>query len=37
MMLVGDEAAGPTIFLVSSMSAYVSGAILPVDGGYVAV
>ena len=31
------DLVGPTIFLVSSMSAYVSGAILPVDGGYVAV
>jgi len=31
-----DELIGPVIFLASSMASYVSGAILPVDGGFLA-
>jgi len=31
-----DELIGPVIFLASSMASYVNGAILPVDGGYLA-
>jgi NAD(P)-dependent dehydrogenase (short-subunit alcohol dehydrogenase family) len=32
-----DDLVGPVIFLASSMSAYVTGAMLPVDGGFLAV
>jgi NAD(P)-dependent dehydrogenase (short-subunit alcohol dehydrogenase family) len=31
-----DELVGPVIFLASQMATYVNGAILPVDGGYLA-
>src|ERR1700730_6697341 len=31
-----DELIGPVIFLASSMASYVSGAIVPVDGGFLA-
>src|SRR3954451_3899478 len=31
-----EELIGPVIFLASSMASYVNGAILPVDGGYLA-
>ncbi|MCR4265450.1 SDR family NAD(P)-dependent oxidoreductase [Nitratireductor sp. ZSWI3] len=31
-----EELVGPVLFLVSGMSSYVTGAILPVDGGYLA-
>ena len=31
-----DELIGPVIFLASSMASYVNGAILPVDGGFLA-
>ena len=31
-----DELVGPVLFLVSPLSQYVTGAILPVDGGYLA-
>ena len=32
-----EEMVGPTLFLVSEMSSYVTGVTLPVDGGYLAV
>lgn len=32
-----DELAGPVVFLCSDAASYVTGAILPVDGGYLAV
>ena len=32
-----DELAGPAIFLASSMSSFVTGALLPVDGGFLAL
>lgn len=32
-----EELVGPVIFLASSLSTYVTGAVLPVDGGYLAV
>ena len=31
-----EELIGPVIFLASSMASYVNGAILPIDGGYLA-
>ena len=33
---LAEELAGPTLFLASHMSSYVTGAVLPVDGGYLA-
>lgn len=32
-----DELIGPVVFLASSMASYVTGATLPVDGGFLAV
>jgi NAD(P)-dependent dehydrogenase (short-subunit alcohol dehydrogenase family) len=32
-----EDLVGPVLFLVSRLSAYVTGAMLPVDGGYLAV
>jgi len=32
-----EELVGPVLFLVSSLSSYVTGVMLPVDGGYLAV
>jgi NAD(P)-dependent dehydrogenase (short-subunit alcohol dehydrogenase family) len=32
-----DELAGPAVFLASSMSSFVTGAMLPVDGGFLAL
>jgi NAD(P)-dependent dehydrogenase (short-subunit alcohol dehydrogenase family) len=32
-----EELVGPVVFLASSMASYVTGAILPVDGGFLAV
>ena len=31
-----EELAGPVVFLCSEAASYVTGAILPVDGGYLA-
>jgi NAD(P)-dependent dehydrogenase (short-subunit alcohol dehydrogenase family) len=30
-----DELIGPVIFLASHMSTYVTGAVMPVDGGFL--
>lgn len=32
-----EELAGPVVFLASPMASYVTGTVLPVDGGYLAV
>ena len=32
-----EELAGPVVFLCSEAASYITGAILPVDGGYLAV
>lgn len=32
-----DEIVGPVVFLASGMASYVTGAVLPVDGGFLAV
>lgn len=32
-----DELVGPVVFLVSTLSSYVTGVMLPVDGGYLAI
>ena len=32
-----EELVGPVVFLASGLSTYVTGAVLPVDGGYLAV
>ena len=32
-----EELVGPTVFLASDLASYVTGAILPVDGGYLCV
>ena len=31
-----EELAGPVVFLCSDAASYITGAILPVDGGYLA-
>lgn len=32
-----EELIGPVVFLASDMASYITGAILPVDGGYLAI
>jgi NAD(P)-dependent dehydrogenase (short-subunit alcohol dehydrogenase family) len=32
-----DELAGPAVFLASRMSSFITGAVLPVDGGFLAL
>jgi NAD(P)-dependent dehydrogenase (short-subunit alcohol dehydrogenase family) len=32
-----DEVVGPVVFLASGMATYVTGVVLPVDGGFLAV
>ena len=32
-----EDLVGPVLFLASSLSAYVTGVMLPVDGGFLAV
>ncbi|MEL7462910.1 MAG: SDR family oxidoreductase [Pseudomonadota bacterium] len=32
-----EELVGPTVFLLSAAASYITGAILPVDGGYMAI
>ena len=32
-----EELAGPAVFLASRLASYVTGVMLPVDGGYLAV
>jgi NAD(P)-dependent dehydrogenase (short-subunit alcohol dehydrogenase family) len=32
-----EELVGPALFLLSDLSAYVTGTVLPVDGGYLAL
>ena len=32
-----EHLVGPVLFLVSSMSDYVTGVMLPIDGGFLAV
>ncbi|VWX61626.1 hypothetical protein VARIO8X_50303 [Burkholderiales bacterium 8X] len=31
-----DDIAGPVVFLASALAGYMTGAIVPVDGGYTA-
>ena len=35
--VVPEELVGPVVFLCSDAASYVTGAVLPVDGGYLAV
>ena len=32
-----EELAGPVVFLCSDAASYITGAILPVDGGYLGI